>query len=244
MDVLRLDLADQEQIADAAGEVLSRFGAVDICVNNAGLLTNERSTTVDGFETTLGVNHLGHFAFVGRILPALLAAPRARIVTVTSMAHKRATLPFDDLHGERAFRPVRAYRQSKLANLLFTLELQRRLTASNVSGADTTIAVSAHPGVAATSFFDNAASAALRGPAKLLDAAIRVLFLSAHDGARPSLRAATDASVRPGACYGPRIAQRWGQPVSVATSRRSTDVDDAGRLWEISTELTGVTYEL
>lgn len=242
--VLRLDLADQRQVADAASEAVERFGVVHLCINNAGLLTNERSTTVDGFEMTFGVNHLGHFAFVGRILPALLAAPDGRVVTVSSVAHKKAALPFDDLQGERAFKPVRAYRQSKLANLLFTLELQRRLEASRATGAATTSAVSAHPGVAATSFFDNAASAALKRPAQVLNAAIRVLFLSASEGARPTLRAATASDAPPAACYGPRVAQRWGHPVPVAPSKRALDPADALRLWEISTDLTGVSYAL
>jgi NAD(P)-dependent dehydrogenase (short-subunit alcohol dehydrogenase family) len=242
--LLRLDLADQRQIADAAGEVLDRFGAIDICINNAGLLTNARATTPDGFEMTFGVNHLGHFAFVGRVLPALLAAPNARVVTVTSMAHKSATLPFDDLHGERGFKPVRAYRQSKLANLLFTLEMQRRLGGSAAVGAETTSAVAAHPGVAATSFFGNAARPAFRLPAQLLNAAIGVLFLSASEGARPSLRAATDREALPAACYGPRIAQRWGRPAPVAPSKHALDADDAQRLWDISSDLTGVTYDL
>jgi NAD(P)-dependent dehydrogenase (short-subunit alcohol dehydrogenase family) len=125
VELLRLDLGDLRQIADAAAEARERFGEVHICVNNAGLMVRSRTVTVDGFETTFGVNHLGHFAWTGHLLPALLAAHDSRIVTVSSLAHLQATMQWDDLMGEQTFRPVAAYRRSKIANLLHSFELVR-----------------------------------------------------------------------------------------------------------------------
>ena len=134
VELLRLDLADLRQVADAAAEATERFGQIHVIVNNAGLITRSRSVTVDGFETTFGVNHLGHFAWTGHLLPALLAAPDSRVVTVSSLAHLQATMRWDDLMGEQEFKPVAAYRRSKVANLLHSSELQRRLSRSDAAG--------------------------------------------------------------------------------------------------------------
>lgn len=244
VEVLRLDLGDLGQIADAAAEARERFGAIHVCVNNAGLITRSRSVTADGFETTLGVNHLGHFAWTAHLLPALLAAPDSRVVTVSSLAHVKATMHWDDLMGERAFKPVAAYRQSKLANLLHSVELQRRLSRSRLPGASDTAAVAAHPGIAASSFWENAAGPRLRGAARMVDAGIGVLFNTAAQGARPVVHAATAGDLVAGRLYGPRIAQRWGRPGVVRPAPDADDADAARRLWEASEELTGVTVTL
>src|SRR6478609_984743 len=144
--VLPLDLTSLESIRAAAGELRARHPRIDLLVNNAGVMLTPRQSTRDGFELQLGTNHLGHFALTGLLLEQMLPVPGSRVVTVSSLAHRiQARINFDDLQSERSYSRVAAYSQSKLANLMFTYELQRRL-----SGAGTTIAVSAHPGLAAT----------------------------------------------------------------------------------------------
>lgn len=244
VETLRLDLADLHQVADAGAEARARFGAIHVCVNNAGLLGRRRTTTVDGFETTFAVNHLAHFAWTAHVLPALLAADGGRIVTVSSMAHLKATMVWDDLQGERSFKPTVAYRRSKLANLLHSFELQRRLSASSVAGAATTTAYAAHPGVAASSFLHNAAPPKLRWAARIVDAGVGLVFLSTAEGARPALHAATAPDAIPGRCYAPRVAQRWGRPGDVEPSAEALDPVAWQRLWDVSEELTGVAYPL
>ncbi len=240
VELLRLDLADLVQVADAAAEAIARFGRVHLCVNNAGLIVRSRSVTAQGFETTFGVNHLGHFAWTGLLLPALLAAPDSRIVTVTSLAHLQATMDWDDLMGKNRFRPTVAYRRSKVANLLHSFELQRRLASSELQGARDTSAVAAHPGIAASTFWENAAGPTFRWAARLSNVLIAVLFSTTSQGARPILHAATTEDVMPGQCYGPSVAQRWGRPGVVRSSDETLDISAATRLWEVSEELTGV----
>jgi NAD(P)-dependent dehydrogenase (short-subunit alcohol dehydrogenase family) len=228
VEVLRLDLADQRQIADAADEVRGRFERVDRLVNNAGVLGIPRSLTADDFESVFGTNHLGHFAFTGRILPSLLATPGSRVVTVSSMSHRVGRIAWDDLGGERRYRKARAYAQSKLANLLFAFELQRRLA---VAGA-ATVSLAAHPGFAATEIIGTGA----------LTRSIGERYVpSPADAALPSLRAATSPGAYGGQYYGPsgRGGIR-GTPVVVAPARRALDEGAQRRLWERSVELTGV----
>ena len=244
VEVLRLDLADLRQVGEAAAEARERFGAIHVVVNNAGLIGRSRTETADGFETTFGVNHLGHFAWTALLLPAVLAAPHSRVVTVSSLAHLPATLDWDDLLGERSFKPVAAYRRSKLANLLHSAELQRRLATSVRSGAADTVAVAAHPGVAASSFWENAAGPRLRLVARTFDAGIGLVFSTAEQGARPIVHAAAAPGVVPGRCYGPRIAQRWGRPGPVEPSSEAQDAVAAKRLWSVSEELTGITPDI
>ena len=221
--MLRLDLADLVQVADAAAEARDRFDQVHLCINNAGLIVRSRSVTAQGFETTFGVNHLGHFAWTGHLLPALLAAPDSRIVTVSSLAHLQATMDWDDLMGEGRFKPVAAYRRSKIANLLHSLELHRRLSTSPRPGASDTTAVAAHPGIAASTFWQNAAGPNLRWAARTVDIGVAIVFSTTAQGATPVVHAATAEDVEPGCCYGPRIAQRWGSPgASARRPRRVT----------------------
>src|SRR5690349_3461166 len=152
-----LDLASLESIRAAAGELRARHPAIDLLVNNAGVMFPPRQTTGDGFELQLGTNHLGHFALTGLLLEQMLPVPGSRVVTVSSLAHRvRARINFDDLQGQRSYSRVAAYSQSKLANLMFTYELHRRLS----SAATTTIAVAAHPGLAATELTPHTPAAA------------------------------------------------------------------------------------
>src|SRR6266478_7342210 len=187
-----LDLASLESVRAAAGELRARHPRIDLLVNNAGVMLPPRQATVDGFELQLGTNHLGPFALTGLLLEQMLPVPGSRVVTVSSLALRiRARINFGDLQGERSYRRVAAYGQSKLANLMFTYELARRL-----SGAGTTIAVAAHPGLASTEL-------ARYTPAI---AAFSYALVSQHAamGALPALRAATDPSVAGGQYYGPR----------------------------------------
>src|SRR5690349_5341329 len=226
-----LDLASLESIRAAAGELRARHPRIDLLVNNAGVMFPPRQTTGDGFELQFGTNHLGHFALTGLLLEQMLPVPGSRVVTVGSLAHRiRARINFGDLQGERSYSRVAAYGQSKLANLMFAYELARRL-----SGAGTTIAVAAHPGLAATEL-------SRYTPAIVAFSYARVSQHAAM-GALPVLRAATDPGVAGGQYYGPRgFFGARGYPTLAHSSRRSRDAAVQRRLWAVSEELTGVTF--
>lgn len=233
-----LDLGSLEAIERCATRVLAREPRLDGLLNNAGVMAIPRSLTADGFERQLGTNHLGHFALTLRLLPALSRAPAARVVTVSSLAHRGAILPLDDLMGERRYTPWGAYAQSKLANLLFTFELQRRLRAAG----SPVRAVAAHPGYAATRLFDAQME---RSPlaAWVMGAGSELLAQPASDGALPQLYAAAHAEVEGGAYYGPGgWFELRGSPRRVDSSARSKDVGTAQRLWEASEALTGLRF--
>ena len=234
----RLDLADLSSVrAFAAGYAPD---GLDLLVNNAGVMAVPLRHTPDGFESQFGTNHLGHFALTGLLLPKLLARPGARVVTVTSPYHKIGRIDFADLDARGRYRKWPAYAQSKLANLLFTFELQRRADAAGLE----LLALSAHPGYAATNL--QTAGPRLAGN-KLMERASevvsRVVGQSARDGALPTLRAATDPAVRGGEVFGPDgLLELRGAPKQVAVSRRARDRGVAERLWEASEEKTGVRY--
>jgi len=227
-----LDLASLESIRAAAGELRARHPRIDLLVNNAGVMFPPRQTTGDGFELQLGTNHLGHFALTGLLLEQMLPVPGSRVVTVSSLAHRlRARINFDDLQSERSYSRAAAYSQSKLANLMFTYELQRRLG----HGMRATIAVAAHPGLADTELtrHSSAASAALA----------RLISQKAAMGALPVLRAATDPRVAGGQYYGPGgLFGTRGYPELARSSGQSRDTAIQRRLWTASEELTGVTF--
>ncbi|GAA4155896.1 oxidoreductase [Actinomadura keratinilytica] len=240
VSVRHLDLTSLESVRDAAREVRSRHPKIDLLINNAGVMFTPKGTTRDGFELQFGTNHLGHFAFTGLLLEALLPVPGSRVVTVSSAMHRvRARIDFDDLGWRRRrYDRVAAYARSKLANLLFTYELQRRLAAADAG----TIAVAAHPGFAATELIRNL-PAAVR---LVVSTAVAPVFAqSAEMGALPTLRAATDPDVRGGRFYGPDGPfEGRGHPKPVSSSRLSHDRAVQRRLWEVSEELTGVRYPL
>jgi NAD(P)-dependent dehydrogenase (short-subunit alcohol dehydrogenase family) len=236
VEVLTLDLADQTQIAAAADEALDRFPRIDRLINNAGVMAIPFSRTVDGFETVFGTNHLGHFAFTGRILPALLATPRSRVVTVASQSYRLGRIRWHDLDAERGYSQARAYAQAKLANLLFAFELQRRLV---LVGAHT-ISLAAHPGSASTEIGSNALSRMPRWDRQLRAVGERFLA-SATDAALPALRAATSPDAYGGQFYGPgNFGGMKGPPVTVSPARRALDEQAQARLWDLSVALTGV----
>jgi NAD(P)-dependent dehydrogenase (short-subunit alcohol dehydrogenase family) len=233
--VRALDLASLTSVREAADDLAGTYDTIDLLVNNAGVMWTPRRLTADGFELQLGTNHLGHFAFTGLLLGKLLATPASRVVTISSQAHRSGRIHFDDLHLEHGYSPHRAYAQSKLANLLFTYELQRRLAAAKAE----TIAVAAHPGLARTELVRHSP-----GPVRLLNLVLGRLFnQSAPMGALPTLRAATDPAVRGGEYYGPSgIGEARGRPKLVDSNRTSRNVTLQHQLWAVSEDLTKVTY--
>jgi protochlorophyllide reductase len=228
-----LDLADLASVRTFAEEVAAGYDRLDLLINNAGLMAVDESRTVDGFETQLGVNHLGHFALTARLLPLLLATPGSRVATMSSLGHRAGRLDLSDLmFDRRGYRRWPAYFQSKLANLLFTAELHRRLTDAGSS----TVAVAAHPGGSRTDLGQEGGGVGNR----LLRPVVPVLAQSAADGALPILQAATDPTVRGGQFYGPRWLGR-GPSTLETPSRRARDGAAARALWDASVELTGLT---
>jgi NAD(P)-dependent dehydrogenase (short-subunit alcohol dehydrogenase family) len=228
--VQELDLASLDSVRAAASELRAAHPRIDLLICNAGVMYPPKQTTDDGFELQFGTNHLGHFALTGLLLERMLPVQGSRVVTVSSVGHRiRARINFDDLQWERSYSRVGAYGQSKLANLMFTYELQRRL-----SGAGTTIAVAAHPGLAATELMRHSPAATVVAPLFSQNAAM---------GALPVLRAATDPGVLGGQYYGPAgFLGTRGYPELAASSRRSHDEAVQRRLWTVSKELTGVTF--
>ncbi|MCC3271807.1 SDR family NAD(P)-dependent oxidoreductase [Arthrobacter zhangbolii] len=235
--VQALDLTSLDSIRSAAESIRAAHPRIDLLINNAGVMYTPKRTTADGFEQQFGTNHLGHFALTGLLLDRLLPVPGSRVVTVSSTGHRiRAAIHFDDLQWERSYNRVAAYGQAKLANLMFTYELQRRLASYG-----TTIAVAAHPGVSNTELIRNT-PAALRIPVSWL---APVLTQTPAMGALPTLRAATDPNVTGGQYYGPgNRSQTRGFPKPVTSSPASHDQAIQQRLWTISEELTGVTFPL
>jgi NAD(P)-dependent dehydrogenase (short-subunit alcohol dehydrogenase family) len=233
--VVRLDLASLASVREAAEEIRAGHDALDLLINNAGLMMPPRGVTADGFELQIGTNHLGHFALTGLLLDRLLPAGGSRVVTVSSNGHRVGRINFGDLQSERGYRRMAAYGQSKLANLLFTYELQRRLAAAGAR----TAALAAHPGTSSTEL--------TRYMPAALDIANRALgwaySQSARMGALPTLRAATDPAASGGEYYGPGGRFEFkGYPRRVQSSARSHDREVQRRLWQESQELTDVTY--
>ena len=235
--VQKLDLGSLDSVRESAAAMAAAFPRIDLLINNAGVMYPPLQRTADGFELQFGTNHLGHFALTGLLLPNLLGVDGSRVVVVSSIAHNiRARIDFDDLQWERRrYDRVAAYGQSKLANLMFAYDLQRRLAAANAP----TIAVAAHPGVAATELTRHVPGAGLPGVNWLFG---RVLN-SAEMGALPTLRAATDPAVAGGQYWGPDgFRELRGYPKLATASKQAQDLAIQQRLWQVSEELTGVTY--
>jgi hypothetical protein len=242
LEVLALDLASLAAIRRFAETFAATHDRLDVLLNNAGVMAIPRRVTADGFEMQLGTNHLGHFALTGLLLPLLLKTPGSRIVTVSSGAHMFGKVNFADLQSERSYSKWGAYGQSKLANLLFAYELQRKLQAAGSAA----ISVAAHPGYAATNL--QAVGPQMEGSRfgeRAMSAANRVLAQSATMGALPEVYAATSPDVRGGDYIGPDgFMGQKGFPQKVRSNSRSYDQKDASRLWAASEALTGVSYAL
>ncbi|MFI5307390.1 MAG: oxidoreductase [Polyangiales bacterium] len=240
LELLPLDLASLASVREAARAFAATHQRLDILCNNAGVMALPLARTEDGLELQLGVNHFGHFALTGLLLPRLVGGHAARVVTVSSLMHRRGRMRFDDLDAVRDYEKWAAYAQSKLANLLFAYELQRRLADKGAA----TISVACHPGYADTNL--QQVGPALTG-SKLAAAVYRLggamIAQSKERGAWPTLYAATAADVRGGDFIGPGGPfELAGSPVKVRSSRASHDETAAARLWQISAERTGVSY--
>jgi len=235
------DLADLDSVAAFGEEVNETYDGIDVLCNNAGVMAIPRQETADGFEMQLGVNHLGHFALTGHLLPALRASEgESRVVTQSSQAHTAGEMDFSDLQSEREYGKWSAYGRSKLANLLFAYELQRRLA----EAGDDVVSVACHPGYADTDL-------QFRGPREMgssvrmgvMKVANALLGQSAERGALPMLFAATSEEVTGGEYVGPSgFMDMRGSPEFQQSNAASRDEGDAERLWTVSEELTGVEY--
>jgi NAD(P)-dependent dehydrogenase (short-subunit alcohol dehydrogenase family) len=241
VQIVRLDLASLASVHAGADEIRATQPRLDLLILNAGVMDAPYRRTEDGFEFTLATNHLGHFALTGLLLDRLLDVAGSRIVTVSSVAHRRGRIRFDDLQSEQSYDASDAYAQSKLANLLFSYELDRRLRDADAR----TISLAAHPGNARTELWRSSS----RLERAVISTRLRLLNLwlvqSAEAGALPTLRAATDPSARGGEYFGPAGRFEFaGRPVRVASNERSHDATAQQRLWEVSEQLTGISYEL
>lgn len=235
LEVVELHLDSLASVRACAAEVAARHSTLDLLINNAGVMTPPYGHTEDGFELQLGINHLGHFALTGRLLPLLLATPGSRVVTVSSLAHRKGRIDFGNLNGDLGYQRMAFYRQSKLANLLFAVELDKRL---KVHGHDVK-SLACHPGISATNLFK------LRGkelPGFLLRLTER-LYQSAERGALPTLHAALAPELQGGEYIGPDGKnQMKGMPALEAPAPQVQDAALGQRLFQLSEELTGVKF--
>lgn len=240
LEVVALDLASLASIHDAAKQFLASGRALDLLINNAGVMAlPERRLTQDGFELQIGTNHLGHFALTGLLLAALLAAPAARIVTVSSIAHRGGSIRFDDLNWGRDYEPWPAYRQSKLANLYFGFELERRLRKAHARA----VSIVVHPGVSNTNLFRAGPGQGGGLLAKIVPVVIALTAQSEPQGALPTLYGATSPEASGLRFYGPDgFREMRGHPIEVQPEAQAYDEASAVRLWQLSEQLTGVHY--
>ncbi|KAF0805550.1 short chain dehydrogenase [Alcanivorax xiamenensis] len=240
VQIVALDLASLDSVRRAADTLRERYSRLDLLINNAGVMWLRQGHTEDGFERQLGVNHLGHFALTGLLLPALREVPDSRIVTVSSLAHKAGRLHLDNLQLDGRYGRQRAYAQAKLANLVFALELERRLRATEAE----TLSVACHPGLASTNLAESGVARESPFGVGYVARWLWPLFTqSAARGAAPTLYAATSPQVQGGGYYGPAyLREAVGPPTLVHPSQRARDAADAARLWEQSEALTGVRY--
>jgi NAD(P)-dependent dehydrogenase (short-subunit alcohol dehydrogenase family) len=236
VEVMKLDLADLASVREFAKDYQTRFHTLDLLVNNAGVMTPPYQKTKDGFELQFGCNHLGHFALTGLLLPLLKETPDSRIVTLSSLAHKGATINFNNLDGSRGYWPMRFYGQSKLANLLFAKELDQRLKEHGI----TSISLACHPGVSATNLFK---IGRWDSPAyiKFLQS---LFFQPAKMGVLPTIYAATEGSLKGGEYIGPNgFGHFRGYPTIETPASYVYNEATMKKLWEVSEALTGVTYD-
>lgn len=240
LDIRALDLASLASVREFAEGVVRDHDRIDLLINNAGVMATPRTETADGFELQFGTNHLGHFALTAQLMPSLLRAPAARVVTVTSTGrHFRTRLDPDDPHLMDDYDPWKAYGRAKMANLHFAVELNRRLAAA---GALATSLV-AHPGYVNTDLQAQSARAGSGASQRFFATTVRWVGMSPRAGALPQLRAATDPQARGGELYTPRWVN-VGPPVRRPITSRSQDRREMELLWDVSERETGVTFDL
>lgn len=231
LTVTSLDLADLASVRAFAEAFIKQYDKLDLLINNAGIMIPPFTRTKDGFEVQFGANHLGHFALTGLLLPVIQNTPGARVVNVSSNAHRMGRIDFENLQAEKGYRPWGAYGQSKLANLLFTLRLNALFRETNTDA----IAAAAHPGYTSTN---------LQGESIWAKLGNGLFGQTPPMGALPTLRAATDPDVKADDYYGPDGLGGWrGYPKKGETTAAAKDADVAKRLWEVSENLTGVHYD-
>jgi NAD(P)-dependent dehydrogenase (short-subunit alcohol dehydrogenase family) len=239
VETVEMDLASLESVRTAAAELVARFPKLDLLINNAGVMMPPYGLTKDGFELQFGTNHLGHFALTGLLLSSLLTVPGSRVVTVSSNGHRAGRMNFADLQSAKHYQKMAAYGRSKLANLMFTYELQRRLEAARAQ----TIALAAHPGTARTDLTRHLSGIAQGAMSPRFGTLNSWFIQDGSMGALPTLRAATDPEAIGGTYYGPDgLFQLTGYPVVVTSSVRSHNREVQRRLWVESEQLTGITY--
>jgi len=238
VELAELDLSSLASVRAFAARFRAEHDGLDLLINNAGVMAPPRRETAEGFELQLGTNHLGHFALTGQLIGAMAGREDGRVVTLSSNAHKFARINIEDLQSERRYRRWAAYGQSKLADLMSALELDRRLRATG----STISSLAAHPGYAATNLQTAAAPIADRLVMQLTN---HLIAQSADAGALPSLYAATQPGLQGGIYVGPDgVGEFRGHPREVSPSRAARDQQAAARLWAVSEQLTGVHYEL
>jgi NAD(P)-dependent dehydrogenase (short-subunit alcohol dehydrogenase family) len=242
LPLVALDLSDLDSVRGATDKILADHAQIDVLINNAGIMAIPRQETAQGFEMQLGTNHLGHFAFTGLLMERLLSCGAKRVVTISSQAHRMGQIYFDDLQLQRGYGEWKAYGQSKLANLLFAFELDRKLRA----GGHVTISVAAHPGYANTDLQHvGPRTKGNRLMERVMGALNEMVAQSAADGALPTLRAAVDPEVSGGDYFGPGgFMETAGPPVKVRTNAAARDEEVAARLWSESERLTGIRFPL
>ncbi len=234
IECMELDLSRLQSVRNFAATFAAQHSRLDLLINNAGIMMPPYSLTEDGFESQLGANYLGHFALTGLLLPLVAGTPGARVVSLSSLAHRWSPIQFDDLQFAKGYSARKAYGQSKLACLMFAYEFQRRLQAAG----HTSISVAAHPGASATNLFQH-----FPAIARLFAPVTGLIFNTAAMGALPTLYAALGKDICGGDYCGPASLQQLrGDPVKVGSSRMSRDEAAAARLWEVSQALTQVQY--
>ena len=235
----QLDLASLASVVAFSNRFLARYGRLDLLINNAGVMVPpQRQQTEDGFELQLGTNYLGHFALTGRLLPLLRSTAGSRVVTLSSVAARSGAIDFADINATTHYRPMPVYSQSKLACLIFALELQRR----SDSGGWGITSIGAHPGIARTDLLHNAPGR--WSAAGLTRSLLWFLFQPVAQGALPTLFAATSPEATPGGYYGPgSLGETRGAPAVARTPPQALDAAAAKRLWDLSEELTGIRFD-
>lgn len=236
LSVMKLDLADLSSVRTFADSFKRQHNSLDLLINNAGVMTPPYSKTKDGFELQFGSNHLGHFALTGLLLPLLKNTPGSRVVSLSSLAHKGASIDFDNLDGTKGYKPMKFYSQSKLANLLFAQELDKRFKQYGLQS----MSLACHPGISATNLF----KFGKRDAPKFLKTLMHNFLQPPDMGALPTIYAATDPNLKGGEYIGPDgKGQRKGYPALDTPHASAGDEAVSRKLWEVSEKLTGVTFD-